>query len=250
MAAPKVPFVRTLYPGSNPKGPMTPGYDINAIKRAVSRAGFFEWGQFTDAYGAKFAMEGVKAFQEANAISPTGIYGLATHNALVATKAKKKPTEWAFDPFAIKLMEIAKSEMHPETNTNAGLDKARKLLATCEKFTGSYLYGGGHRTPFSKYTFRSKLDCSSSTSYALWLNDLLGSDSPHVSSWFETWGEGGRGRYVTVHANPDHVWIEFSLPEGYYRFDTSPHGDGTRGPRVRRRGRFDSGFIHRHPKGL
>jgi hypothetical protein len=250
MAPPVVPFVRVLYPGSHQKGPVTPNDDVVAIKRAISRAGFFEWDKFSDAYGAKFAMEGVKEFQAANGISPTGIYGEATHKVLAATKCKKKPSEWAFDEFSIKLLTVAKAEMFPATSPNKSLNQARALLETCKKFTGSYLYGGGHKSSFSAYKFNSRLDCSSSTSWALYLNDLLGDSAPHVSGWFEFWGEGGRGRYVTVHANEDHVWIEFTLPEGYYRFDTSPHGDGDRGPRVRRRGRFDSGFTHRHPKGL
>jgi hypothetical protein len=71
-----------------------------------------------------------------------------------------------------------------------------------------------------------------------------------VSSWFETWGEAGRGKYITIHANYEHVWMEFSLPEGYFRFDTSPHGDGGSGPRVRTRERSDYNFVHRHPKNM
>ena len=48
----------------------------------------------------------------------------------------------------------------------------------------------------------------------MWKFGLLGSSSPQVSGWFERWAEPGRGKYVTVHANWEHVWTEFLLPDG------------------------------------
>lgn len=249
MAPPVVPFPRALYPASNVKGPVTDNDDVIAVKRAISRAGFFPWNKFDDAYSEKFAMEGVKPFQQQNGLTASGFYGTATHNKLVETRAKGKPTEWAFDPIAIKLMETAKKEM-TAANKNVPLETARKLLATCRLFTGSYLWGGGHDSSLADDRFSMRGDCSWSTSYALYLNGLLGSTRSQVSTWFETYGDAGRGKYVTIHANWEHVWTEFSLPEGYFRFDTSPHGDGPSGPRVRTHDRPDSRFVHRHPKGL
>lgn len=130
------------------------------------------------------------------------------------------------------------------------LAKALELLDLCRTFTGGYLLGGGHGHPLSTLTTSQNLDCSSSTSLALWRVSLFEQTYPQVSGWFETWEDRGRGKYVTIHANDEHVWVEFSLPDGYFRFDTSPHGDGPRGPRVRTLRRFDSSFVHRHPAGL
>lgn len=130
------------------------------------------------------------------------------------------------------------------------LETARNLLAFCKTFDGKYVYGGGHGPPLSKVTVHQGLDCSSSTSRALYHNGLLGSTVAQVSGWFETWGARGRGKYVTVHASADHVWVEFTLPEGWSRFDTSPHGSGEFGPRVRTGKRSDIRFVHRHPPGL
>lgn len=249
MSPPSVPFPRPLYPPSNVKGPVTDNQDIVAVKRAISRAGYFPWQKFDDSYSERFAMEGVKAFQKDNGLQPTGFYGAATHDKLVRTRRRSEPTEWAFDPVAVKMMVTAKEEL-TALNKNLPLEKARKMLAFCRTFTGSYLYGGQHDGSFDNDKVTSRFDCSSSLSFVLHTFGLLGSDRAQVSSWFETWGEAGRGKYITVHATYDHVWMEFTLPEGYFRFDTSPYGDGGGGPRVRTRPRPDARFVHRHPKGM
>lgn len=241
-----VPFMRTLYPPYAPKGPVPGGDDVIAIKRAISRAGCFPWKKFDKAYNDKFAQEGIKTFQKGVGLPATGIYGKTTHDKLRNTRATFKPNEWAFDPFSIKLIEnaIAKEK------ALLPLEKARDMLAFCRGFSGPYIYGAEHDGSFLDDDRTDGFDCSSSTSYLFWKFGLLGVSSPQVSDWFETWGESGRGKYVTVHANADHVWTEFTLPEGYFRFDTSPHGDGPRGPRVRTYERFDTGFVHRHPKDM
>lgn len=247
--APVVPFPRPLFPPSHDKGPVTNGDDIVAIKRAISRAGYFKWNKFDEAYSETFAMEGVKEFQKQSGLIATGNYGQSTHDVLRNTRSKGKPDEWAFDKIAIDLMKAAKKEL-TAANTNFELKRAREILAFCRLFDGSYLYGGEHDGTFADDDIHDRFDCSSSTSWVLWKFRLLGDNQAHVSSWFESWGEPGRGKYITVHANYEHVWMEFSLPEGYFRFDTSPHGDGGRGARVRTRERSDYNFAHRHPKGL
>lgn len=244
--APVVPFMRTLYPPSSSRGPVPGNDDVIAIKRAISRAGFWPWRKYDNAYNNKFATEGIKAFQKKVGLTASGIYGKTTHDKLRNTHSKAKPDEWAFDSTSIKLITDAikrQQELIP-------LEKARAMLAFCRNFDGPYIYGAEHDESFLDDNVHDGFDCSSSTSYLFWKFGLLGATRPQVSSWFETWGLSGRGKYITVHANADHVWTEFSLPEGYFRFDTSPQGDGGRGPRVRTRRRYDTGFIHRHPKGM
>lgn len=240
--APQVPFPRPLYPPSHDKGPSTDGDDVLAVKRAISRAGFFRWKKFDDSYNQTFAMEGVKEFQKNKGLVATGNYGRSTHDMLRNTRCKNKPEEWAFDAIAIGLMK--------EANVNIELKITRNILAFCHLFDGDYNYGGQHDGSFEDDDVHDNFDCSSSCSFVLWKFDLLGSNLSQVSGWFENWGEPGRGRYLTIHASDDHVWMEFSLPEGYFRFDTSPYGDGASGPRVRTRWRPDSGFVARHPKGM
>jgi hypothetical protein len=104
---PVVTFPRPLYPPSHDKGPVPDGVDVVAVKRAISRAGFWDWQAFDDSYSESFAMDGVAKFQAAKGISATGNYGQATHDRLEATKRKGSATEWAFDPVSIRLMDEA-----------------------------------------------------------------------------------------------------------------------------------------------
>jgi peptidoglycan hydrolase-like protein with peptidoglycan-binding domain len=82
------PFKRPLYPPSADKGPVKDGDDVVAVKRAISRAGFFDWGEFDDAYNEKIA-DAVQAFQKKNGLGDSGFYGEETHKKL---KAKKVPS--------------------------------------------------------------------------------------------------------------------------------------------------------------
>jgi len=240
MAAPTVPFPRIL------NVDVSAGKDVVAVKRAISRAGLWPWTTFNGTYTAAFA-KAVGEFQKQKGMGVSGIYGKATHDKLRNTRRDGVPDEWAFDAEAIKLMQAQMLILHP---VDAELATAKKMLAYCRQFDGPYVYGGEHDSTLADDTPHGNYDCSSSTSLLFYHFGLLGSTRAQVSEWFESWGLAGRGNYVTVHANGDHVWTEFSMPEGYYRFDTSPHGDGPRGPRVRTRSRPDSGFVHRHPKGM
>jgi len=111
--APAVPFPRPLYPPSHDKGPVSDDVDVVAVKRAVSRAGFFPWQDFDDSYNENFAMKGVKPFQQQNGLSATGNYGKDTHEKLRNTRRKGEPTDWAFDQVAINLMKEAAGAAKP-----------------------------------------------------------------------------------------------------------------------------------------
>ena len=63
-----------------------------------------------------------------------------------------------------------------------------------------YKWGGGHpRWDDSGY------DCSGSVSFALHDAGLL--DSPLVSGDFARWGDRGPGRWITIYANAEHVYM-------------------------------------------
>jgi cell wall-associated NlpC family hydrolase len=61
-----------------------------------------------------------------------------------------------------------------------------------------YRLGGGHGSFID-----DSYDCSGSVSYALASAGLL--DAPLTSGELAGWGEPGRGRWITVYANPGHV---------------------------------------------
>ena len=100
-----------------------------------------------------------------------------------------------------------------------------------------YLYGGGHGG-FKDNAY----DCSGSISYALAAAGLV--NSPMASGPFMSWGEPGPGKWITIYANPGHM---FMVVAGW-RFDTTAlRGGGTRWTRTMRP---TGGFVARHPPGL
>jgi hypothetical protein len=100
-----------------------------------------------------------------------------------------------------------------------------------------YRYGGGHRR------FKdSGYDCSGSVSFALRGGGLL--KRPLHSRAFMSWGEAGKGQWITVYTNPGHAYVMIAG----LRFDTS--GPGPRGPRWRKAARSSRAFAARHPEGF
>src|SRR4051812_20302393 len=111
------------------------------------------------------------------------------------------------------------------------------IAAANEITTKPYKYGGGHGSWDD-----SGYDCSGSVSYALHGGGLL--SKPLDSTGFESWGQAGRGQWITVFANSGHA---YAMIAGL-RFDTS--GAGEEGPRWRPEARSSSGYTIRHPAGF
>jgi hypothetical protein len=105
-----------------------------------------------------------------------------------------------------------------------------------------YLWGGGH----ASFVSPAGYDCSGTVSYALHGGSELG--TPMDSTQFETWGSGGRGRWVTVFANGGHAYMVIAG----LRLDTSAADDPSnqQGPRWRPLRTANSGFVVRHPGGF
>ena len=114
-----------------------------------------------------------------------------------------------------------------------------------------YKYGGGHaKVEDDGY------DCSGTVSYALIHAGLLASPLP--SGPFMSWGERGKGQWITVYAHGGHAYAVIAG----LRLDTSSYSSRTarnrrviastleRGPRWRSTMRPSRGFRARHPLGL
>jgi cell wall-associated NlpC family hydrolase len=100
-----------------------------------------------------------------------------------------------------------------------------------------YKWGGGH----GKWT-DTGYDCSGSVSFALAAAGLL--ESPLASGPLMSWGEAGKGKWVTIYSNPGHVYLVVAG----VRFDTSaPRETGSRWTNTMR---SNAGFVARHPPGL
>jgi hypothetical protein len=114
---PTLPFQRSLFPPSAAaKGhvPSKPGHDVRAVKRALSRAGYWPWvkgGKFTQDYTNLFAQKAVAVFQDKNvAVMSTGWYGPRTHEALRQHRIRRglpNAGEFAFDKTAQALYKRA-----------------------------------------------------------------------------------------------------------------------------------------------
>jgi len=101
-----------------------------------------------------------------------------------------------------------------------------------------YKYGGGHgRWDDSGY------DCSGAMSYALHGAGLL--DRPLTSGDFMSWGERGKGSWITIYAHGGHGFLVIAG----LRFDTGWNNAG-KGPRWSGEMRPTGGYTVRHPAGL
>jgi hypothetical protein len=113
----------------------------------------------------------------------------------------------------------------------------RVILAANEISTFPYKWGGGHGA------WRDNgYDCSGSVSFALAGAGLL--RRPLTSGLFMNWAAPGHGRWITIYANPGHM---FMVVAGL-RFDTS--GRGRAGTRWQASPRSAAGLVARHIPGL
>jgi hypothetical protein len=67
---------------------------------------------------------------------------------------------------------------------------------------------------------------------------------PLTSGSLMSWGEAGKGKWVTIYASPTHVFLEVAG----IRFDTG--AQRVTGSRWAPDGRSTAGFVARHPAGL
>lgn len=82
------------------------GIDVIAHKRAISRArpDLYPWADFSEYAGPVF-MNAVVRWKKSKGLGSTEILGSRAHEVLERTHAHNKPTEWAFDEYAIKLAQ-------------------------------------------------------------------------------------------------------------------------------------------------
>jgi cell wall-associated NlpC family hydrolase len=100
-----------------------------------------------------------------------------------------------------------------------------------------YKWGGGHGS------FKDNgYDCSGSVSFALFSAGLI--EGSRTSGGLMSWGQAGKGRWITVYANGGHTFMEVAG----IRFDTS--GRQVTGSRWQNEFRSTAGFVARHPAGL
>jgi cell wall-associated NlpC family hydrolase len=119
----------------------------------------------------------------------------------------------------------------------------KRVIAAANEIDGRpYIWGGGHAS------FTSKgYDCSGAVSYALHGAGLL--SYTMVSGQLASYGDPGPGKWITIYANAEHV---FMVVAGL-RFDTRNDPEHVSGPRWKMAAPEASilpKFAVRHPAGL
>jgi cell wall-associated NlpC family hydrolase len=118
-------------------------------------------------------------------------------------------------------------------------DPIQGAISAANQLVGQpYRLGGGHGS------WRSRgYDCSGAVSYALAGGGML--RGPMTSGQFMSWGAPGPGEWLTIYANPGHVYAVI----GGLRWDTVGDARGS-GPRWHPFDAYPSGFTVRHFPGL
>lgn len=114
--------------------------------------------------------------------------------------------------------------------------RVRKVIRAANRIRSKpYIWGGGH----GGFVDRG-YDCSGAVSFALRGGRFI--RSPMPSGPLMGWGKPGKGKWITVHSNPGHVYVVIAG----LRFDTAnTPGSGPRWSNVLRS--TSGGFVKRNP---
>jgi cell wall-associated NlpC family hydrolase len=209
------------------------GTDVKRLQRYLDRAGY---DTSADGIYGPATARSVRSFEVDEDRRPNGT---ATRYEQRLVRARAAAT--AVDEEAVEAP--ATEEAYIDANglavapASAPAEVQAIIAAGNEIATKPYKYGGGH----GKWR-DTGYDCSGSMSYALHGAGLL--DTALDSTGFMSWGEPGRGEWVTTYANAGHSYM---LVAGL-RFDTSARK--VTGNRWSDQMRSPRGYTIRHPEGL
>jgi peptidoglycan hydrolase-like protein with peptidoglycan-binding domain len=216
---------RTLGQGSS-------GSDVRALQHYLDGAGYNTTadGQFGPATGRS-----VMAFESAE---QRRVNGRASRAEQRIVRARASATQSEPDGEAAPTEKGYLGSDGLAVAPASAPDEVKAIIAAGNAIaTKPYKYGGGHaRWNDSGY------DCSGSVSYVLHAAGLL--SRALDSTGFMSWGERGRGTWVTIRSNPDHAYM---IVAGL-RFDTSARRQT--GNRWSEQMRSALGYRGRHPEGL
>jgi peptidoglycan hydrolase-like protein with peptidoglycan-binding domain len=217
---------RTLRQGSS-------GTDVKRLQSYLDRAGY---DTSVDGMFGPATARSVRSFEAAEERRTDGA-ATRYEQRLVRSRATQAPPEEVDAPAPAGEEAYIGDDGLAVAPASAPAEVHAIIEAGNEIATKPYKYGGGHgRWNDSGY------DCSGSISYVLHAAGLL--DSPLDSTGFMSWGEAGRGEWVTIRTNPSHAYM---IVAGL-RFDTSARRQtGNRWSDTMRSAR---GYRGRHPEGL
>jgi cell wall-associated NlpC family hydrolase len=122
------------------------------------------------------------------------------------------------------------------------------IIAAGNQIAGRpYLLGGGHGVALDAVA--PAYDCSSSVEHLLYGGGLLPVAYDAASGALESFGQPGPGRWVTIYASADHVFL-YVAGLRWDTHDAAGPGDGSTGIGWHPLVREAQGFVARHPVGL
>lgn len=169
------------------------------------------------------------------------------------------PQAPAFDPAVcapgslagVTLVPGLRAHLLPNGQAAAPADApvaVKEIIAAGNQIVGKpYVYGAGHGLPLDQVA--PSYDCSSSVEHLLYGARLVPVSSGAASSEFESFGSSGPGAWVTIYANPDHVFM-YVAGLRWDTHDAAGPGDGSGGIGWHPLVRSSDGFVARHPDGL
>jgi peptidoglycan hydrolase-like protein with peptidoglycan-binding domain len=184
---------------------------------------------------------GVRSLQRRIGVPADGVFGPGTEAALKRWQAAHGlAADGVAGPQTRRALGLGPGRVLKRRGGGGGSrgGRVQRLVRAANRIaTAPYRFGGGHGTYHD-----SGYDCSGSVSYALHYAGLL--RTPLNSSGLMSYGLPGRGRHVTIYANPGHAYMTV---DGR-RFDTSALRET--GSRWTSTHRSSSGYVVRHPPGL
>jgi peptidoglycan hydrolase-like protein with peptidoglycan-binding domain len=205
------------------------GHDVRVLQDYLSLAGYST--QISGIFESPTA-KSVETFQSDQGDSPNGVVSYTLAYNLRVAVAQMQNVRYESAHLNSKGLAVAPADAPTVVKEiiNAANSIAHK----------PYIYGGGHQSWWS-----AGYDCSGSTSFALHFAGLV--SAPEDSSEFETYGSGGRGKWVTMWTNAGHVYMQVA---GLW-FDTAAQSSANGNDRWSNvRISSPDGFIERHPDGL
>jgi peptidoglycan hydrolase-like protein with peptidoglycan-binding domain len=209
------------------------GHDVRVLQAYLTTAGFATpvvgtFGPLTET--------NVRAFERAQRLRADGVVSRADATVLRKVVADvAKPPAAPGPPPPPPAFATLRADGTAAAPASAPAAVRATIAAANEIASTPYLWGGGHARWDDK-----GYDCSGSVSFALHGAGLL--DASEDSTGFESYGEPGPGRWITLYANADHVYAVIAG----LRYDTS----GANPSRWQAPMRSGAGFVVRHPAGL
>jgi hypothetical protein len=214
------------------------GHDVRVLQQYLGFAGFRT--HITGSFDTS-TTRSVIAFQRKHKLSDDGVVTADVASSLRKAVAAAVNANRPHGTTRINGDGTATAPAGAPPQVLAAVAAANRIIHT------SYCYAGGHGSWNS-----SCYDCSGSVSFALHGAGLLSSAMP--SGDFESWGQSGPGRWISIYPHPNHIWMVIAGRA----FDTADFGGpnipGGSGPRWRSNPTGNlgdgQGYTIRHPAGL